>query len=107
MKIFKEKKVAIIWIDKKTKDKFNIQEGDTEGLVNYPLKVMDIEASVLFKEDYDKIRISFRSKNDTDVNVIARKYFNGGGHKNAAGGMSKLKLVETLAFFESIIEEAF
>jgi bifunctional oligoribonuclease and PAP phosphatase NrnA len=107
MKIYKEKKVAIIWIDKKTKDKFNIQEGDTEGLVNYPLKVMDIEASVLFKEDYDKIRISFRSKNDTDVNIIARKYFNGGGHKNAAGGMSKMKLVETLAFFESILEEAF
>ena len=36
------------------------------------------------KEDVDKIKISFRSKGDLDVNQFARKYFNGGGHKNAA-----------------------
>ena len=107
MKIYEHKKLAILWIDRKTKELFDIQEGDTEGLVNYPLKVMDIEASILFKEDYDKIRISFRSKKDIDVNQIARKYFDGGGHKNAAGGMSKKKLKETILYFESILEEAF
>lgn len=107
MKIYEHKRLAIIWIDKKTKELFDIQDGDTEGLVNYPLKVMDIEASILFKEDYDKIRISFRSKNEIDVNQIARKYFDGGGHKNAAGGMSKRKLQDTILYFESILEEAF
>lgn len=107
MKIYEHKKLAILWIDRKTKELFDIQDGDTEGLVNYPLKVMDIEASILFKEDYDKIRISFRSKKDIDVNQIARKYFDGGGHKNAAGGMSKKKLKETILYFESILEEAF
>lgn len=107
MKIFENKNLAILWIDKKTKKMFDIQDGDTEGLVNYPLKVMNIQASVLFKEDYDKIRISFRSKDDTDVNQIARQYFQGGGHKNAAGGMSKSSLKDTIAYFESIVDIAF
>lgn len=107
MKIYPEMRLAILWIDKKTKEKFNIQDGDTEGLVNYPLKVLDIDTSILFKEDYDKIRISFRSKNDIDVNQIARKHFNGGGHKNAAGGMSKLKLKDTITHFESLLDQLF
>lgn len=107
MTIVEEKKLAYLWIDRNTKTKFDIQDGDTEGLVNYPLKVLDIEVSVLFKQDYDKIRISFRSKNDTDVNKIARQYFNGGGHVNAAGGMSKKNLKETLEYFESLIPSIF
>lgn len=107
MTIVEDKKLAYMWIDRRTKDKFHIQDGDTEGLVNYPMKVLDIEVSVLFKQDYDKIRISFRSKNDTDVNKISRQYFNGGGHINAAGGMSKKSLKETLEYFESLIPSIF
>lgn len=107
MTIVEDKKLAYMWIDRRTKDKFDIQDGDTEGLVNYPMKVLNIEVSVLFKQDYDKIRISFRSKNDTDVNKIARQYFNGGGHINAAGGMSKKSLRETLAYFEELIPRIF
>lgn len=105
MKIFEEKKLAYIWIDRKTKDEFDIKDGDTEGLVNYPLKVMDIDVAVLFKQDYDKIRISFRSKNNVDVSKFSKLYFNGGGHKNAAGGMSKLKLKDTLDYFENLIDK--
>jgi phosphoesterase RecJ-like protein len=107
MKIVEDKKLAYMWIDRRTKTKFDIQDGDTEGLVNYPMKVLDIEVSILFKQDYDKIRISFRSKNDVDVNKIARQYFHGGGHINAAGGMSKQSLDETLAYFESLIPTIF
>lgn len=103
MKIFEEKRLAYIWIDRKTKEEFDIKDGDTEGLVNYPLKVMGIDVAVLFKQDYDKIRISFRSKNDVDVSKFSKEFFSGGGHKNAAGGMSKLKLKETLERFESLI----
>jgi bifunctional oligoribonuclease and PAP phosphatase NrnA len=105
MKIFEEKKLAYIWIDRKTKEEFDIKDGDTEGLVNYPLKVMGIDVAVLFKQDYDKIRISFRSKNDVDVSKFSKSYFNGGGHKNAAGGMSKLRLKETLEYFEGLIDK--
>ncbi|MCB0540756.1 MAG: bifunctional oligoribonuclease/PAP phosphatase NrnA, partial [Bacteroidetes bacterium] len=69
--------------------------GGTEGLVNEPMKINDIEVSVLIKEDTDKVKLSFRSKGDIDVSTFARTYFSGGGHKNAAGGVSFLNLEET------------
>jgi|688.fasta_scaffold22571_5 phosphoesterase RecJ-like protein len=107
MTLIEHKKVAFMWIDNDTKHKFNIKDGDTEGLVNHPLKVGDINVSVLFKEDKDKIRISFRSKEGVDVNQFARNHFNGGGHINAAGGSSKLPLKETLALFEKLVATEF
>ena len=58
---------------------------DTEGLVNMPLTVKDIVASVFFKQEQgNEYRVSLRSKGDIDVNAIAKAY-GGGGHKNASG----------------------
>ena len=58
---------------------------DTEGLINFPLTVKEIEAVVFFKESGPgDWRISMRSKGDVNVNAIARE-FGGGGHTNASG----------------------
>ncbi len=58
---------------------------DTEGLINVPLTVKDIEAVVLFKEAEPNVyRVSLRSKGAIDVSAVARR-FGGGGHKNASG----------------------
>ena len=58
---------------------------DTEGIVNLPLTVKDIQAVVFFKQEQgDEYRVSLRSKGDVDVNAVARE-FGGGGHKNASG----------------------
>ena len=58
---------------------------DTEGLINLPLTVKEIQAVVFFKEiDATHFRVSMRSKGDIDVCAIA-KTFGGGGHKNASG----------------------
>ncbi|MEH0157773.1 bifunctional oligoribonuclease/PAP phosphatase NrnA [Limibacter armeniacum] len=75
-------------ISKEDRNQFNIQTGDTEGLVNYALSVEGIEVAALFKEndDSDGIRLSLRSIGDFSVADMAARYFNGGGHKNAAGG---------------------
>ncbi len=51
--------------------------------------------SCYFSEENEKIKISFRSRGDIDVNEFARKYFEGGGHKNAAGGKSLIGIEET------------
>jgi bifunctional oligoribonuclease and PAP phosphatase NrnA len=51
------------------------------------------------------IKISFRSQGNVDVNQFARKYFNGGGHINAAGGKSFLSLEETVKQFIAILAE--
>ena len=48
---------------------------------------------------------SFRSKGDFDVNLFARKYFNGGGHKNAAGGQNREPLEEVSRQFISAMKE--
>ena len=75
----------------------NFKKGDSEGFVNFGLSVADILCSVLFieKKDEGLIKISFRSKGDFKVNIFASKYFNGGGHEYASGGISKLTLQET------------
>lgn len=76
----------------------NFQKGDTEGFVNYGLSIEGIRLAVIMIENQQeqRIKMSFRSKGDFDVNHFARKHFNGGGHKNAAGGMSTLSLEETI-----------
>jgi len=58
---------------------------DTEGLINLPLTVKDIQASIFFKENGpEDWRISMRSKGTIDINAIAKEY-GGGGHINASG----------------------
>jgi phosphoesterase RecJ-like protein len=58
---------------------------DSDGLINIPLNVKDIEAVAFFKEIApESFRISLRSKGSVDVNRVAT-VFGGGGHKNAAG----------------------
>ena len=75
----------------------DFKKGDSEGFVNFGLSVEGIFCSVLFIEKKDEgiIKISFRSKGDFKVNIFAARYFNGGGHKHASGGVSKLSLIET------------
>ena len=78
--------VAYIMLDKQTQEAYSTAEGDTEGFVNMPLSIAEVRMSILAKEDTDRIRISIRSKRGTSANMCARRFFNGGGHENAAGG---------------------
>ena len=61
--------------------------------------------SAMFLEHNDFIRISLRSRGAVDVNLFARTYFDGGGHKNAAGGKSFLSMEQTLARYAEAVEE--
>lgn len=98
-------KVAILHLFRKELQELGFQKGDTEGFVNYGLSVSGCQFSAIFIEDLyeDFIKISFRSKKDVDVNQFARKYFNGGGHINAAGGKSMLPMAETIQKFKEIV----
>jgi len=97
--------LAYFAISKKDLKKYQSQTGDTEGLVNYALSLEGIKLAALFSEREDGIKISFRSSTEVAVNKFAAKYFNGGGHKNAAGGKSTIGLKETVELFESLVEE--
>jgi phosphoesterase RecJ-like protein len=83
--------------------RFNYQKGDTEGLVNYALTMRGIVFAAFFSERDGKVKCSFRSKGNFDVNQFARAGFNGGGHKNAAGGMLELPLAEVVKKFKSML----
>lgn len=86
--VMHDKKTAYIYLSKSDLNRFNYQIGDTEGIVNYCLSMKDIEFGVLITERYDRIRLSFRSKYEFDVNQFARENWNGGGHKKASGGQA-------------------
>lgn len=95
--------VAFFYLTLEDKEKFKYRTGDTEGLVNYGLSIEGIKVSAIFIEDPDKVKISFRSFGDIPVNELSRKYFNGGGHKNAAGGSSSEDLQTTINKFRELV----
>jgi bifunctional oligoribonuclease and PAP phosphatase NrnA len=101
--VMKDYDVAYIYITKEDQKKFNIQKGDTEGLVNYALSIANITMAALFTESDDMVKISFRSIGAFSVNEFARKYFDGGGHANAAGGRSEASLQDTIEIFKSLV----
>lgn len=84
---------------------FNYKKGDTEGIVNYALSIKGIRFSAFFVERDGEVKTSFRSKGDFNVNLFSRKHFSGGGHANAAGGMSEFTLDETVIKFVSLLPE--
>jgi len=86
MQIIPECKTAYATLTLEDQAKYNYKHGDSEGLVNLPLSIEGINSSVLFIEKDDYVKLSLRSTNDFDVNKLARKHFNGGGHQRAAGG---------------------
>ncbi|SFG93872.1 DHH family phosphoesterase [Pontibacter chinhatensis] len=82
---------------------YDSKTGDTEGLVNYALSIEGIVFAALIIDRTQAVKMSFRSVGDFSVNDFAREHFNGGGHKNAAGGMSIDTLENTVARFESLL----
>ena len=105
MEIFYEHNAALIAIPWKDLVRYEIKTGDTEGLVNYPLTIQGIRMAALIIDRDEEVKCSFRSKGDFDVNVFARKYFEGGGHVNAAGGRSAASLEATVQRFVDAIKE--
>ena len=104
MHFLKANKTAYTTLSQAELDQFDYTKGDTEGIVNYGLSIKGIDFSAIFIENKAEnfIKISFRSQGDFDVNQFARDYFNGGGHRNAAGGKSELSLQETVQKFETL-----
>lgn len=98
-------RTAYITLSTEDLKKFGSQTGDTEGLVNYGLSIKGIKLSVMISDRKENIKLSFRSLGDFSVNEFARKHFEGGGHKNAAGGQTNLTIDETLKKFLELLPQ--
>lgn len=101
LRVVEKYKTAYITLSQRELNSFNFKKGDTEGFVNYGLSLEGIVFAAIFIEDQKQgiIKMSFRSKGTFSVNEFARKYFDGGGHENAAGGRSELNMDMTVAKF--------
>jgi phosphoesterase RecJ-like protein len=99
-------RIATLWVDQKLARDCGGTYEDTEGLVNLPLTVKDIQAVVFFKENGPgDWRVSMRSKGEIDVNAIARE-FGGGGHVNASGCSAPGALADLKPVFEKKLADA-
>lgn len=105
MEILPEYKTGIFTLTKKDYESFNIQRGDTEGIVNYLLMMKNVKVAVFIHEQPKIVKISMRSKGDFSVQEICRKHFRGGGHKNASGGASYSGLSATVNKFKRLLPE--
>lgn len=101
--VLPEFRTAFFTLDNEEHDRFAYKKGDTEGLVNYALTIKGIVFAAFFAEREGKIKCSFRSKGMFDVNVFARANFSGGGHRNAAGGVSEQKLEDVVKKFKALL----
>jgi phosphoesterase RecJ-like protein len=105
MVMLPEYKTAYITMSQEELNNNNFKKGDTEGFVNYALSMKGVIFAMIFIENKKEkiIKISLRSKGSFSVNDFSRKYFNGGGHTNAAGGKSSKTLSKTVEEFISIL----
>ncbi len=105
MVMLPEYKTAYITMSQEELNNNNFKKGDTEGFVNYALSMKGVIFAIIFIENKKEkiIKISLRSKGSFSVNDFSRKYFNGGGHTNAAGGKSLKTLSKTVEEFISIL----
>jgi bifunctional oligoribonuclease and PAP phosphatase NrnA len=96
MELLEDSPVGLISLSMEELNRFNYKKGDTEGLVNVILSIKGISIAIFMVEnDEGKVKMSFRSKGTYYVNDFAKKHFNGGGHKYAAGGFCERSLSET------------
>ena len=105
MEIIPELRTGILWLTKADYEFFDIQRGDTEGVVNYVLRMPDMMIAAFIHEQPTITKISLRSKGEMDVQQICKAHFRGGGHRNAAGGASFSPLGTTINKFKRVLPD--
>ncbi|MDZ4668136.1 MAG: bifunctional oligoribonuclease/PAP phosphatase NrnA [bacterium] len=105
LQILKEYKTVLIVVSESELKRFRIITGDSEGLVNYGLSITGMQLSVLIIDRTVARKMSFRSKDKFPANEFARRFFNGGGHFNAAGGESSDPIEMVEAKFKEALKD--
>lgn len=87
---------GISWlsITNESLDRYNVSSDDLDGIVEHPRSIAGTRVALFFRDlGYGKVKVSFRSTGDIDVNRLARQ-FGGGGHEKAAGALIPGTLAE-------------
>ena len=92
--MYPERQVALIVLTEAEMKAYGVESADITGLINEVMKLRSIDCGILVREEGEKVRLSLRSKERYDVNLMARNLFDGGGHKRAAGATAYTTLQE-------------
>lgn len=83
--LYFEAKVAFVYISTQILLSTGAKRFDTKNIINILRDMVNVRVAVMILEEKSgSFKISLRSKDDFDVTPLAN-YFDGGGHKNAAG----------------------
>ncbi|MDA8886172.1 DHH family phosphoesterase [Bacteroidia bacterium] len=104
IELIEDGKVAVAHFTSEELKKYNVITGDTEGFVNYGLGIKGVQLSALIIDRDFLVKMSFRSTDVFPCNEFSAEFFNGGGHKNAAGGASENSLENVLNRFKEAIK---
>ena len=79
--------LAWLSIDADALERFGLRSEDLEGIVEHARSIAGTRIALFFRDlGHDRVKVSFRSTGDADVNALARR-FGGGGHAKASGAM--------------------
>jgi len=68
-------------------EKYDVRQEDLDGIVEHARSVAGTRMALFFRDlGYGKVKVSFRSTGEVDVNAFARQ-FGGGGHAKASGAL--------------------
>ncbi len=68
-------------------EKYEVRQEDLDGIVEYARSIAGTRMALFFRDlGYGKVKVSFRSTGEVDVNAFARP-FGGGGHAKASGAL--------------------
>lgn len=96
--VFKPQGIGLMVISQADMQRFGVQSAELTGLINEVMRLRDVDCGILVRESEkaNEVRLSLRSKEKYDVNLMAAELFDGGGHHRAAGATSHLSLADTV-----------
>lgn len=113
LKVYREHRAAVVYLTKDDLAKFKYERGDTEGLVNQALELRGVIYAAFLREDAASVKVSMRSLGSFPVNKMCAELFDGGGHKQAAGGEYKgdimdavKRLVDNMPKYDELMKQA-
>lgn len=77
-------KLAVLTLKLSDFKAFAARSEHSENVINYGMMPPGVKAAVMFREEADRVSVTFRSRGHLDVSLVA-KAFGGGGHRNASG----------------------
>lgn len=79
--------IAWISVTADALERYDVSPEDLDGIVEHPRSIAGTRLALFFRDlGYGKVKVSFRSTGDVDVNLLARQ-FGGGGHAKASGAL--------------------